>query len=139
MGTRSRVGVMHGNVCKSVYCHYDGYLEHTGQILAKYYDSEQANLLVSLGDNSGVQATVEEMYFYKDRGETGVDFKVALTFEEFLEQVEWCGAEYYYVMRDGVWYAGCVYATEGLTKRQLTRLDEALADVLIAEAMAEDE
>jgi hypothetical protein len=32
-----------------------------------------------------------------------------------------------------------MYATEGLTKGQLTRLDEALADVLIAEAMAEDE
>jgi len=25
MGTRSRVGIMHGTVCKSVYCHYDGY------------------------------------------------------------------------------------------------------------------
>ena len=33
MGTRSRVGVMHGNVCKSVYCHYDGYLEYTGKLL----------------------------------------------------------------------------------------------------------
>ena len=33
MGTRSRVGVMHGNICKSVYCHYDGYLSYTGEIL----------------------------------------------------------------------------------------------------------
>ena len=139
MGTRSRVGVMHGDVCKSVYCHYDGYLEHTGRILEKYYDSEYANLLVSLGDNSGVQETIEGMRFYKDRGETDVDFQVAHTFAEFLEQVENCGAEYYYVMRDGVWYAGCVYATEGLTKGRLTRLDEAIADVLIAEAIAEDE
>ena len=139
MGTRSRVGVMHGDVVKSVYCHYDGYLSHTGQILHKFYDSAKANLLVSLGDNSGVQPTVEEMIFYKDRGETGVEYRVAHSFAEFLEQVEWCGGEYYYVMRDGVWYAGCTYATEGLTKGSLTRLDEAIADMLIAEAIAEDE
>ncbi len=28
MGTRSFIGVMHGDVCKVVYCHWDGYLEH---------------------------------------------------------------------------------------------------------------
>ena len=139
MGTRSRVAVMHGDVCKSVYCHFDGYLEYTGQILLKHYDSTKANLLVSLCDNSGVKETVEEMNFYKDRGEEDVSWQVAHSFEEFLEQVDGCCGEYYYVMRDGVWYAGCMYATEGLTKGQLTRLDEAIADVLIAEAMAEDE
>ena len=139
MGTRSRVAVMHGDVCKSVYCHYDGYLEYTGQILLKHYDSTKANLLVSLGDNSGVKETVEEMNFYKDRGEEDVSWQVAHTFEEFMEQVNNCGGEYYYIMRDGVWYAGCMYATEGLTEGALTRLDEAVADVLIAEAVAEDD
>jgi hypothetical protein len=139
MGTRSRVGVMHGDVVKSVYCHFDGYLEYTGQILLKHYDSTKANLLVSLGDNSGVKETVEEMNFYKDRGEEDVSWQVAHSFEEFLEQVDGCCGEYYYVMRDGVWYAGCMYATEGLTKGALTRLDEAVADVLIAQAVAEDE
>ena len=130
---------MHGDVCKSVYCHYDGYLQYTGEILFKHYDSTKANLLVSLGDNSGVKETVEEMNFYKDRGEEDVSWQVAHTFEEFLEQVNNCGGEYYYIMRDGVWYAGCMYATEGLTEGALTRLDEAIADVLIAQAVAEDE
>ena len=139
MGTRSRVGVMHGDVVKSVYCHYDGYLKYTGEILHKHYDSTKANLLVSLGDNSGVKESVEEMNFYKDRGEEDVSWQVAHSFEEFLEQVDGCCGEYYYIMRDGVWYAGCMYSTEGLTKGGLTRLDEAIADVLIAEAVAEDE
>lgn len=139
MGTRSRVGVMHGTVCKSVYCHYDGYLEHTGQILLKHWDSVRANELVALGDNSGVQETLEAMNFYKDRGETDVGYQTAQTFEEFLEQVERCFAEYYYVMRDGVWYAGCVYETEGLIKGGLVPLDEAVADVLLKQAVAEDE
>ena len=139
MGTRSRVAVMHGDVCKSVYCHFDGYLQYTGEILFKHYDSTRANDLISRGDNSGVKETVEEMNFYKDRGEEDVSWQVAHSFEEFLEQVDGCCAEYYYVMRDGVWYAGCMYATEGLTKGRLTRLDEAIADVLIAQAVAEDE
>jgi hypothetical protein len=126
---------MHGDIVKSVYCHYDGYLEHTGKILLEHYNSAKANELVALGDNIGVQETVGEMNFYKDRGETDVEWAVAHTFEEFLEQVEGCGCEYYYIMRDGVWYAGCVYETQGLIKGGLV----ALAQALEALAVAEDE
>jgi len=133
MGTRSRVAVMHGDVCKSVYCHYDGYLDYTGRILFEHYDSTRANALIARGDNSGVKETVEEMNFYSDRGETDVDWAVAHTFEEFLEQVENCCGEYYYVMRDGVWYAGCVYATQGLIKGGLVPLAQALEALKVAE------
>ncbi len=133
MGTRSRVAVMHGDVCKSVYCHYDGYLDYTGRILQEHYDSTRANLLVSMGDNSGVKETVEEMNFYKDRGEEDVGYRVAHSFEEFLEQVESCFGEYYYVMRDGEWYAGCVYETQGLMKNGLVPLSKALESLKVAE------
>ena len=126
MGTRSRVAVMHGDVCKSVYCHYDGYLDYTGRILLAHYDSTAANQLIARGDNSGVKETIEEMNFYSDRGEEDVSWQVAHTFEEFLEQVENCCGEYYYVMRDGVWYAGCVYDTDGLVKNGLVALKDAL-------------
>ena len=139
MGTRSRVGVMHGTVCKSVYCHYDGYLDYTGELLNKHYGSVQANQLVARGDNSGVQATVEEMNFYSDRGEEDVSWQVAHTFEEFLEQVERCFAEYYYVMQDGVWYVGAVYDVPGLIKGGLVPLADALARNTIDKLVAEDE
>jgi len=139
MGTRSRVAVMHGDVCKSVYCHYDGYLDYTGEILNKHYDSTLANALVARGDNSGVKETLEEMNFYSDRGETDVSWQVAHTFEEFLEQVESCGAEYYYVLRDGVWYAGAVYDTPGLIKGGLIPLVDALAANTIDQLIAEEE
>ena len=127
MGTRSRVGVMHGNVCKSVYCHYDGYLEYTGKLLLENYTSSLANELVARGDNSGVQKTLEDMNFYSDRGETDVSWQVAHTFEEFLEQVDNCGGEYYYIMRDGEWYAGCIYATKGVVMNGLVPLSDAVA------------
>ena len=136
MGTRSRVAVMHGDVCKSVYCHYDGYLDYTGRILLSRYDSTLANALIARGDNSGVKETLEGMNFYSDRGEDNVSWQVAHTFQEFLDQVENCYGEYYYVMRDGVWYAGAVYATEGLIKNGLVPLKEAVA--AISEAAAEE-
>jgi len=135
MGTRSRIGVMHGDVCKSVYCHWDGYLEHNGQILQEHYSSGQspkANNLVALGDISSLGRLIGEKHpfsphtsaedkaaheaasdagwttFYaRDRGETGVEFATDLTFESFLDRVDECGAEYFYIMRDGVWYTGC--------------------------------
>jgi hypothetical protein len=97
MGTRSRIGVMHGDIVKSVYCHWDGYLDNNGRILQEHFDSVKANQLVSLGDLS------------------------------FLDQVHSNGGEYYYIMKDGVWYAGAIYATTGLIKEGLVRLDEALA------------
>ena len=133
MGTRSRVAVMHGTVCKSVYCHYDGYLDYTGRILQSHYDSALANALIARGDNSGVKETLEEMNFYADRDEDNVSWQVAHTFEEFLDQVQGCGGEYYYVMRDGVWYAGCVYDTEGLVKNGLVALKDAIAAITAAD------
>jgi len=150
MGTRSRIGVMHGDKVKSVYCHWDGYLEHNGVILqGHYYDSAKANHLVALGDMSSLRPEIgekhafsrlevpmdDEVYdklygnmttFYgRDRGETGTEFQVAHTFEEFLEQAEGCFAEYYYIMKDGIWYCGDTYEGTPLSKK-LTLLTEAL-------------
>ena len=139
MGTRSRVGVMHGTVCKSVYCHYDGYLSYTGEILNKHYDSSMANALVARGDNSGVKETLEDMNFYAAQGDERAEWMVAHTFEEFLDQVEGSGCEYYYVMRDGVWYAGSVYDATGLRKGGLVPLTDALAATTIEQLIAEDE
>jgi hypothetical protein len=150
MGTRSRIGVMHGDKVKSVYCHWDGYLEHNGQILQEHYDSAKANNLVALGDISSLRPEIGEKHafsqfelraeevagfklltenwttFYgRDRGETGAEFQVAQTFEEFLEQCYGCTAEYYYIMKDGVWYCGDTYGTTDLST-SLTLLSEAL-------------
>jgi hypothetical protein len=127
---------MHGDVCKSVYCHYDGYLDYTGRILLAHYDSTAVNALIARGDNSGVKETLEGMNFYSDRGEEDVSWQVAHSFDEFLEQVNNCHGEYYYVMKDGVWYAGCVYETEGLIKNGLTALKDAIT--VIGEPEAEE-
>jgi hypothetical protein len=69
-------------------------------------------------------------FYGRDRGEKGVEFKVAQTFAEFLGQAEGCGAEYYYIMKDGVWYVG----TTGVGTPLSYRLT-ALTDVLQAETV----
>jgi len=148
MGTRSRIGVMHGDKCKSIYCHWDGYLAHNGKILLEHYDSAKANYLVALGDISsldrnveipeGVQHTFNDpakgitTFYGRDRKENGCEFAVDHTFEDFMKRVDGCGAEYYYIMRDGVWYVGNNYGSDTLSG-QLVLLSEALADELIDE------
>jgi len=149
MGTRSRIGVMHGDKVKSIYCHWDGYLGYNGQVLQEFYDSAKANNLVALGDMSSLRADIGEKHafskhdpvtniehrehneewctFYgRDRGEKDTEFKVAQTFDEFLEQCYNSGAEYYYIMRDGTWYVGDTYDSTPLSTK-LTVLAEALA------------
>jgi len=151
MGTRSRIAVMHGDNCKSVYCHWDGYLEYNGSLLQKHYDSVKANNLVALGDLSSLKPEIgiqhafgyhgtemgSEEYetkfgnmctFYgRDRGESNVEFQTDTDFESFIDRVQGCGAEWYYVMRDGVWYVGNVYSSDERFYKQLVPLAEALA------------
>ena len=57
MGTRSRIGVMHGDKVKSVYCHWDGYLEHNGQILQGGGGSCTGFLWLGGGDRGAMQAS----------------------------------------------------------------------------------
>ena len=152
MGTRSRIGVMHGEKCKSVYCHWDGYLEHNGVILQEHYDSAKANHLVSLGDLSALRPeigdqhafsqhevddmdrddfirTTENMctFYGRDRCETGTEFKTSSTFESFFDQVEGGGGEWYYIMKDGVWYVGSTYENDTRFYKTLVSLKEALS------------
>jgi len=152
MGTRSRIGVMHGDNVKSVYCHWDGYLEHNGAILQEHYDSVKANQLVALGDLSSLRPEIGEKHkfsqfdcdeltseefekryggmctFYgRDRGETGTEWKTHSNFTDFFECVDGSWCEWYYIMKDGVWYVGNIYERDERFYKKLVPLAEALA------------
>ena len=153
MGTRSRIGVMHGDNVKSVYCHWDGYLEHNGAILQEHYDSAKANNLVALGDLSslkpeigiqhafgyhGTEISAEDYetqfgnmctFYGRDRGEKGTEWKTHTNFVDFFAEVEGSWGEWYYVMRDGVWYVGNCHKTDEQFYQKLVPLAEALATV----------
>jgi hypothetical protein len=57
MATRSRIGIENedGSV-SSVYCHWDGYPSHNGDLLVKHYsDRENVEALISLGSISSLR------------------------------------------------------------------------------------
>jgi len=66
-------------------------------------------------------------FYMRDRDETDQQFRVSHNFGKFLELVDSCGAEYFYIMRDGVWYCGSLYAVEGMVPNTLYVLQEQLA------------
>lgn len=120
MSTRSAIGVMHGNKIKAIYSHSDGYLEYVGTVLQNFYDSSKANFLVAQGDMSMLGKEIGEKIdfnarmeydtdnfakqcrFYKrDRDESDVDFKVFFSEQDLFDGID---GEYFYVMKDGVWF-----------------------------------
>ena len=119
MGTRSRIGVMHG----------DNHLVALGDMSSLQAEIGEKHAF-SKHDVSGIETRVHNenwcTFYGRDRGEKGVEFKVAHTFEEFLVQADNCGAEYYYIMKDGVWYCGTTYENTHPLSKRLTVLAEAL-------------
>ena len=57
MGTRSRIGIeMPDHTVVSVYCHWDGYVEHNGKILVEHYQNrEDVQELIDGGSMSSLR------------------------------------------------------------------------------------
>ena len=120
MGTRSTIALEFADsTVQQIYCHWDGYLEHNGQILQKHYsDPFKLRDLIDLGDmsslapNIGTQHAFEkapegECTFYKrDRNESGCEAKSFVDFQHYLVKHQY--EEYEYILRkDGNWYVKC--------------------------------
>jgi hypothetical protein len=124
MGTRSTIALefADGSV-EQVYCHWDGYLAHNGQILQKHYINPFVlRDLIDLGDISSLRPQIgtkhafshfgttldQEAYnflygemttFYgRDRGETGADKKTFVDFQDYLAHHQY--EEYDYILRN---------------------------------------
>lgn len=122
MATRSRIGIENPDgTIESIYCHWDGYLDHNGYILQTHYqETSRIRELMALGDLSVLgseigkahdfdQAAGHECNAYgRDRGERDVGSKTHTTREALLT----IGEEYTYLYAQGQWLVHC-YATNG--------------------------
>ena len=127
MGTRSMIAIEnpHSKAVKSIYCHWDGYLEHNGSILNTHYsNSPKVNNLIALGDLSSLRPEIGEKHLFssielpkdqreaheeavkdmctfytRDRGETGQEFKQFPTLKEAEDYFEGSWCEYLYVFK----------------------------------------
>lgn len=128
MSTRGFVGVMIGDVYRTVYVHFDCYLEGVGAELQDYTTQEAVEALIEPGDRSSLHGP-----YYKDQGEAygdvaPVDYD---HFEDFYEACDAAFGEWYYIFKDGMWYCGNTHKPTVLFSnplyKTLTPYDEAVA------------
>lgn len=120
MATRSTIAIEYTNGwVEQIYCHWDGYLEHTGRILQEHYtDPAKVAQLMRLGDLSSLGAELGEPHdfasrehdtwcksYHRDRGELLMDTQARefIDYQTYLDSAQ--SEEFNYILRsDGVWY-----------------------------------
>lgn len=152
MGTRSTIALEFADgTVQQAYCHWDGYLEHNGAILAEHYtDAFKLRDLIDQGDLSSLGTCIGTQHpfsshesaedkaaheaamaagactFYaRDRGETGVDSKKFADYADYVANHQY--EEFEYILRQvngvAVWFVA----------------DHSRRYVTLAEAIAADE
>ena len=124
MSTNSLIGILNKEkrTVKSIYCHWDGYLEGVGDELAtNYKDVDKVRELIELGDLSGLNTNIKPkglthtfdkpeddvcVFYHRDRGE---DWEHVKPFEcalfDFAHEARKRGAQfaYYFDVEENEW------------------------------------
>ena len=123
MSTNSLIGIeTETGLVQGIYCHWDGYPEHNGRILAEHYTNpEKVERLISGGSLSALAPEIGEqnsfrdtdtevcLYYHRDRGEPGPEIIPARNAGEFYFRHKNSGAEFVYLFTGGRWiYSPCV-------------------------------
>lgn len=104
MATRSTIALEYADgTVGQIYCHWDGYLEHNGEILLnEYKDPFKVRDLLDNGDMSSLDSDVSGCEFYKERGEDCPQ-RMYKDFAEYKRKAQM--EEFNYILRrDGNWY-----------------------------------
>lgn len=132
MATRSTIALEFADgTVGQIYCHWDGYLAHNGQILFKsYQDPFKVRELIDLGDVSVLHANIGDKHdfneryengctFYgRDRDEVGCEARYYKDFDEYRANTQF--EEYNYILRkDGNWYVEFYGEFDGLLKQAI--------------------
>lgn len=149
MATRSTIALEYADgTIDQIYCHWDGYISHNGEILqAHYTDPFKVKQMMDLGDLSTLGVDIGEQHefdtvnnrdhedwckFYgRDRGEQDVKARRFENWTDYVENHQY--EEYEYCLRrDGQWYVS-KYSND------YKLLSDVIADELIEKEMAEEE
>ena len=128
MATRSSIAMKTENGIRGIYCHWDGYPEHNGDILSKHYiDPAKVKELIDLGDISSLRKEIGEKHsfdarysdqldlecmfadwtlaYHRDRGEPWANTapQTYATVKEWQEAFEGSGCEYFYLFDNNKW------------------------------------
>ena len=126
MATRSIIAkTQPSGKIKASYCHFDGYPEHNGKILASYYtDKKKINALLAegeisvLGHNIGKKIDFDDYqlchalnqcrFYHRDRGEK-LRKNTVEDASELEEYANDCNAEFVYLFKENKWHVLNVY------------------------------
>lgn len=102
MSTSASISVVHKDgTVSSIYCHFDGYLDHVGQILFEDYDTlEKVEELMLKGDLSSLGYSINSCDYYVDRGEE-LHFMIYGNLGNFFSYFE--QQDYDYLFDGGSW------------------------------------
>jgi hypothetical protein len=118
MATRGTIALEFADgTVEQVYCHWDNYLDHNGEILqAHYMDPFKVKQLLALGGFSSLRETVEETAdtaYTQTHGEE-ISINKYATVAEYVAECQ--QEEYDYILRPvggvAVWFVRC-YASNG--------------------------
>ncbi|QXO11700.1 hypothetical protein pEaSNUABM44_00004 [Erwinia phage pEa_SNUABM_44] len=134
MGTPAVMAVQVQDTVKWSYVNYDGYVSDTGRKLVEFYnDVESADALISLGDLSILDKSIEcpeghsfgtpirgyTIAYTRDRGETGCDPRIG-NYSDFLHMNK---NIIRYLFKDGMWYiVRLEYEYKGMDLKQRYKL-----------------
>ena len=127
MATRSTISLLTNvGTIVTVYCHWDGYLEHNGKILHDHYTT-MANVqdLLSLGAISALDKDIiDTVYYYRDREQSWETSKPGLysNWEYFINNMY--AEEFNYIFADGEWYLIQGETPENMYMTQLSMFEE---------------
>tara|TARA_B110000977_G_C10916919_1_gene431499 strand:+ start:473 stop:892 length:420 start_codon:yes stop_codon:yes gene_type:complete len=105
MATRSTIAMKTEDGIYSVYCHWDGYVEHNGRILLNHYtDTALVKALIDLGDLSTLSESLDDVQAYhRNKGEEWADVSPQ-TFSDVPEWIELAqGIEFFYLWNGKEW------------------------------------
>ena len=102
MSTHATISYLTAEKVLSIYVHFDGYISYLGKMLLENYNDEaKVKELISNGDASYIDKTIESSFFYhRDRNEElHIDKSVSI-----IEARMSCGGvDYHYVWDEGRW------------------------------------
>jgi hypothetical protein len=104
MSTRSGIALLNPDkTVTAIYCHSDGYPEHNGVILSKFYNSiADAKAILAQGDCSILAESIADSRFYNTWRNENTKAKTFASVEDFHKLApDAFGAEYLYLF-DGV-------------------------------------
>ena len=114
MGTRSMIALEYADgQVGQIYCHWDGYLSHNGQILQNNYtDPFKVREMLDNGDMSSLSDSIDGCSFYKERGEDCPQ-RMYKDYADYRKEAQF--EEYNYILRkDGKWYVEFYGEFDGL-------------------------